>query len=340
MGLVFEPMRALTPKEARVVAVLIEKQATVPDAYPLSINALTSGCNQKTARDPAMTLSETDVLRAVDDLKALSLVIESSGSRVSRYEHNLPKVLGVPSQSSALLATLMLRGPQTAAELRLNAERLHRFADISSVDAFLDELANKSPALVVRLPRGAGEREARWAHRLTVQSSALPPEPLSAVPMASAEVSMPTLAPQAALGASNRFELPAHKRLVHTLVIPMRWGDMDAMGHLNNAMYFRLFETLRLDWATQHHMAATPSGEGPVMVNAFINYMKQLVYPCNVVARHYVANPGRTSFDTYFEFEREDQPGVVCANGGAKLVWYDAVSQQPRPLPQRVLSLF
>lgn len=159
-------LRSLTPVEARIVAVLVEKQATVPDTYPLSLNALTAGCNQKTARDPVMALSEADVLAAIDELKALSLVLEVSGSRVTRYEHNLGRVLGVPSQSVALLATLMLRGPQTAAELRTHSERLHRFADVSSVEGFLDELATREPQRVLRLTRALGAREARWAHLL------------------------------------------------------------------------------------------------------------------------------------------------------------------------------
>jgi uncharacterized protein YceH (UPF0502 family) len=159
-------VRALTPVEARVLGVLVEKQATVPDTYPLSLNSLVAGCNQKTARDPVMNLSEQQALEAIERLRELSLVNEVSGSRVTRYEHNMGRVLGVPSQSVALLATLMLRGPQTAAELRTNAERLHRFADTSSVDAFLDELANKPPARVVRLARAPGAREARWAHLL------------------------------------------------------------------------------------------------------------------------------------------------------------------------------
>jgi uncharacterized protein len=159
-------LRPLTPLEARVVGVLVEKQHTVPDTYPLSINALLSGCNQKTARAPVMEASEADLVVAVDSLKHLHLVFEVSGSRVARYEHNLGRVLGVPSQSVALLAVLMLRGPQTAAELRLNCERLHRFADISSVEAFLDELATKEPHRVVKLARAPGEREARWAHLL------------------------------------------------------------------------------------------------------------------------------------------------------------------------------
>ena len=160
-------LRALTPLEARVLGVLVEKQHTVPDTYPLSLNALVAGCNQKTARVPVIEATESDVLVAVDSLKHLHLVVEVSGSRVARYEHNAARVLGVPSQSVALLATLMLRGPHTAAELRVNSERLHRFADVSSVEAFLDELAEKPPAKVIKLPRAPGAREARWAHLLS-----------------------------------------------------------------------------------------------------------------------------------------------------------------------------
>lgn len=159
-------VRLLTPLEARVLGVLIEKQATVPDTYPLSLNALVAGCNQKTARHPVIEASDADVLAAIEGLKSLSLAFEGSGSRVVKFEHNLGRVLSLPSQSVALLAVLMLRGPQTAAELRLNCERLHRFADISSVEGFLEELAAKEPARVVKLARAPGEREARWAHLL------------------------------------------------------------------------------------------------------------------------------------------------------------------------------
>ncbi|MDP1901573.1 MAG: YceH family protein [Rubrivivax sp.] len=159
-------MRALTPLEARVLGVLIEKQATVPDTYPMSINALVGGCNQKTARLPVIEATEAEVLTALDGLKGLSLVFEGSGSRVVKFEHNMGRALQLPSQAVALLAVLMLRGPQTAAELRLNCERLHRFADISSVEGFLDELAAKPVPLVLRLARAPGEREARWAQLL------------------------------------------------------------------------------------------------------------------------------------------------------------------------------
>lgn len=159
-------IRALTPLEARVLGVLVEKQATVPDTYPLSLNALVAGCNQKTARDPVVNATDAEVLTAVDGLKGLSLVFEGSGSRVVRFEHNLGRVYRVPAGAQALLTTLLLRGAQTSAELRLHSERLYKFADISSVEGFLDELAARDPPLALRLPRAPGAREARWAHLL------------------------------------------------------------------------------------------------------------------------------------------------------------------------------
>jgi uncharacterized protein YceH (UPF0502 family) len=156
----------LTPLEARVLAVLVEKKHTVPDSYPLSLNALTLGCNQKTAREPVMQASEAEVLQAIEGLREHGLINEVSGNRVPRFAHNAPSGLGLPSQSVALLTLLMLRGPQTAAELRLHTERLHRFADVSSVEAFLDEMAARDAPSVVKLPRAPGARESRWAHLL------------------------------------------------------------------------------------------------------------------------------------------------------------------------------
>lgn len=177
------PLPPLDLLEARVLGVLVEKEKTVPDTYPLSLNALTLGCNQKNNRDPVLAASEGEVLAAIDMLKIANWVIESSGARVTRYSHNVGRVLRVPEQSVALLAALMLRGAQTAAELRAATERLHRFADTSSVEAFLDELASRPDAsggpLVVLLPRRPGEREARWAHLLSgpVQAAAEPQVP-------------------------------------------------------------------------------------------------------------------------------------------------------------------
>jgi uncharacterized protein len=156
--------------ETRILGTLVEKQRTVPDTYPLSVNALMAGCNQKTSRNPVIETSEAEIVVALDSLKDLGLVREVSGSRVSRFEHLFEKVLGVPTQASALLTVLMLRGPQTAGELRLNCERLHRFADISSVEAFLEELAGRADgALVIELPRLPGSRENRWSHLLSGQ---------------------------------------------------------------------------------------------------------------------------------------------------------------------------
>ena len=171
--------RTLTALEARIVAVLVEKESTVPDTYPLSLNALCAGCSQKTARDPVMSVNEAQALAAIEELKALSLVIEISGTRTVKFEHNLGRALGVPGAAVALLATLMLRGPQTAAELRLHSERLHRLADVSSVEGFLDELAGKAEPMVRKLPRAPGARESRWVHLLCgeVQIEATGAEP-------------------------------------------------------------------------------------------------------------------------------------------------------------------
>lgn len=156
----------LTVNEARVLGVLVEKQATVPDTYPMSLNALTAGCNQKTGRDPVMNLTEAEVLEALDTLRGHDLVIESSGSRVARYAHNAGRVYQLGTPAVALIAMLALRGPQTAAELRSHCERIYRFADISSVEAFLEELAQRATPLCQMLPRAPGTRESRWVHLL------------------------------------------------------------------------------------------------------------------------------------------------------------------------------
>ena len=161
-------MKILSLIETRVLGTLYEKQHTVPDSYPLTLNALVSGCNQKSSRSPVMEASEGEVQAALDSLKSANLVIETSGGRVARYAHNIERVLQVPSQSIAILTVLMLRGPQTPGELRINSDRLHKFADLSAVQGFLDELAARpSGALVVQLARLPGARENRWAHLLS-----------------------------------------------------------------------------------------------------------------------------------------------------------------------------
>jgi uncharacterized protein YceH (UPF0502 family) len=164
------PHPVLTAIEARELGTLMEKARTVPDSYPLSLNALVLGCNQKTSREPLMELAEAQVATAAASLREWGLVHETSGSRTTKFTHNFQRGLGVFEQAAVLLGMLMLRGPQTAGELRLNTERWYRFADISSVEGFLDELLERSEEkggpLVVKLPRLAGTREQRWAHLL------------------------------------------------------------------------------------------------------------------------------------------------------------------------------
>ena len=136
-----------------------------------------------------------------------------------------------------------------------------------------------------------------------------------------------------------RFDLPDEKKLSHEMVIPIRWGDMDAMGHLNNASYFRFFETVRIDWFRSLGIRLDPSGEGIVIVNAFCNFIKQLEYPGDVLARHFVARPGRTSFETYVTMERIDEPGVIYASGGAQAVWVDFPRQKSVAMPDWLRTL-
>lgn len=162
------PLPTLSLLETRVLGVLAEKQRTVPDSYPLTLNALVAGCNQKTSRNPILEVSDTQAQGAIDSLKGYSLVSETSGGRSFRYAHNVDGVLRIPSQSIILLTVLMLRGPQTAGELRIACDRMHNFADISSVEGFLEEMTERpAGSLVVKLARLPGARESRWAHLLS-----------------------------------------------------------------------------------------------------------------------------------------------------------------------------
>ncbi|GAB3358481.1 MULTISPECIES: YceH family protein [Giesbergeria] len=217
----FDPTtHPLTAVQARVLATLMEKARTVPDSYPLTLNSLVLGCNQKTTRDPVMNVSEAQAQEALDELKHLSLVFHSSGGRTTRWEHNFQRGIGVPEQSAVLLGLLMLRGPQTAGELRINAERWYRFADISSVEAFLDELQERSSEkggpLVVQLPRAPGAREQRWAHLLCG-----PVDTSSASPGGSADNTAPALQARVATLEAQVAALQATvERLCNELGLP------------------------------------------------------------------------------------------------------------------------
>ena len=136
-----------------------------------------------------------------------------------------------------------------------------------------------------------------------------------------------------------RFDLPEHKKLTLEMTIPIRWGDMDAMGHVNNTLYFRYMEIVRLEWLYKIGATKDEQGDGPVIVNAFCNFIRQLEYPGDVLAKHYVASPGRTSFEAYITLERTDEPGVLYATGGAKTVWVNFPRGKSVPLPDMVRRL-
>lgn len=159
----------LDPAEVRVLGALIEKQALTPDAYPMTLNGLLTACNQLTSREPVMQLSEAELSQALASLLEQKLIGERlpAGSRVAKYEHRLPYAWNIDGARLAALGVLLLRGPQTSAEIRSKAGRIYAFSGVDEVDTALAALADKYPPLVVKLERQPGEREARWAHLLS-----------------------------------------------------------------------------------------------------------------------------------------------------------------------------
>jgi hypothetical protein len=162
----------LSAIEQRVLGCLLEKEVTTPDIYPLSLNALTTACNQKTNREPVMSLSEQQVLDVLTQLEQRHLVTQAfeRGSRVAKYKHRFCNTefgsLKLSDQEKAILCMLFLRGPQTPGELRTRCHRLYEFSDVHQVEQVLDSLATREQALVRQLPREAGKRECRWMHLL------------------------------------------------------------------------------------------------------------------------------------------------------------------------------
>ncbi len=159
----------LTQTEARVLASLVEKQLTTPEYYPLTLNALTAACNQKSNRDPVMSLGDTEIQTAIDSLRDQSLVYlyYGTGTRTVKYKHMLPSVFELDAAGVAVMAVLMLRGPQTIGEIRERSGRMHEFGDLNEVQETLDDLARRDEPLLVRLERQPGQKEARYAHLLS-----------------------------------------------------------------------------------------------------------------------------------------------------------------------------
>ncbi len=160
------PPPQLTPAEARILGSLVEKAATTPDVYPLTLNNIVLACNQKTAREPVTNLSPGEIGHALRQLEPRGLVKSEYGARSERYHHRLDKIYDLTPAQTSLIALLLLRGPQTLHELLARSERQHRFAGIDDVKHALDRLAERDAPLVRRLPRGAGQREDRYAHLL------------------------------------------------------------------------------------------------------------------------------------------------------------------------------
>ena len=171
-------MLVLNPVESRVVGSLIEKEITTPEYYPLSLNALVNACNQKSSRDPVVELSEADVRSALFALEDRGLVRVLADARVPKYEHRLRDPLQLRRDEVAVVALLLLRGPQTAAELRTRADRLYSFEDLQAVLATLERLAGRADPVVRVMARQPGAREARWRHLLdgVTEDAAMPPQ--------------------------------------------------------------------------------------------------------------------------------------------------------------------
>jgi len=155
--------------EARILGAFIEKELTTPDYYPLSLNALTNACNQKSNRDPVLQLEESDIIEHLELLrkKGLAMHSQEAGSRVSKYRHTLRERLFLENHELAILAELLLRGPQTLGEMRARADRMASFTDLEKVEEILAELMDKTPPLVIKLARQPGRKEHRYAHLLS-----------------------------------------------------------------------------------------------------------------------------------------------------------------------------
>ena len=182
--------RDLSAPELRVLGCLIEKEATVPDSYPLTVNSLRSACNQSTSRDPVMSWTDQDIERARAALRSrgLTRTVHSTSNRATKYKHVVPDAFGLDSAATAVLAVLMLRGPQTIGELKTRTERQHPFGSTDEVAATLTELAGRDEPLALQLERRPGQKDARWVHLLAPVDAA----PDSAVPDDAAPVEAPT----------------------------------------------------------------------------------------------------------------------------------------------------
>jgi hypothetical protein len=332
-------MRPLSLLETRVLGVLVEKSLTVPDSYPLSLNALTLGCNQKTARDPVLAASDAEVQGAVDALKALSLAFESSGSRVSRYEHNLGRVLGCRRSRWRCWRRSCCAGrrPRRSCARERAAASLRRRSAVERLSRRAGGARPRRRAARWRSSCRARPARASSAGRIcsAVRSMRVHSRPQATASDRSGEraggaevaVSIAEAELDGCAGwstgctASSTFPLDRGqdairtsraKKLTLEMVIPIRWGDMDAMGHVNNTIYFRYLEIVRIEWLHRSPARRIPAGEGPVIVNTFCNFLKRSSTPgLTSSTKHYVAMPGPERVEAYVKL-RADGRSLGC----------------------------
>ena len=167
--MVFDPATdkvELSAREVRVLGCLIEKELSTPDYYPMTLNSLTTACNQKTNREPVVEYEDSDVIEALDSLQRKRLVGNASSThgRAAKYRHALAEAMNLSEPQRAVLASLLLRGPETVGELRGRTSRLHEFDSLEEVEAVLEKLIRREPPLAMQLPRRPGQKEARYAH--------------------------------------------------------------------------------------------------------------------------------------------------------------------------------
>lgn len=196
--------RKLDPIEVRVLGALLEKEQTTPDQYPLTINAVIAACNQKTNREPVTSLTETEVVEALDRMREDVLTWRSQGSRVERWQQSVDRRWGLDKRSKAIMTLLLLRGPQTVGELRTRSERMHHFDSVEEVEESLRKLADGFDALVCELPRQPGKRETRWMHLESAEGDPREMEalPVSGLPASSPSVSSPSVSGPSVSGPS------------------------------------------------------------------------------------------------------------------------------------------